>query len=341
MTETYILGGYTKGRNQGISSLDFDPVTGHFSEPQLIAKLNQPTFLAYAKESGTLFALHRGQEESGLVAFRHQGKDWQEVSRLLNTKIPGCHLAVHEASQTVYVANYHEGSVDSYHYDQAVLSPFERHEHVGSSVHPNQASAHIHFVGLNPEGDLLYVCDLGSDKLYVYDVTPSSGALSLVQTFTCPPGTGPRHLVFHPSQNLVYVIGELANSLLTLALDSRGQLSLVHEQALLNPEYLESAASAAIRISQDGRFLYTSSRFHDVICVFSLADPKQPLKIQEIASGGKIPRDFVLSQDQTYLLVPHQDSDHIAVFSRDADSGLVSFIEAETLAPECVCIYPI
>ena len=87
MTETYILGGYTKGRNQGISSLDFDPVTGHLSEPQLIAKLNQPTFLAYAKESGTLFALHRGQEESGLVAFRHQGKDWQEVSRLLNTKI--------------------------------------------------------------------------------------------------------------------------------------------------------------------------------------------------------------------------------------------------------------
>ena len=49
MTETYILGGYTKGRNQGISSLDFDPVTGHLSEPQLIAKLNQPTFLAYAK----------------------------------------------------------------------------------------------------------------------------------------------------------------------------------------------------------------------------------------------------------------------------------------------------
>ena len=89
MTETYILGGYTKGRNQGISSLDFDPVTGHLSEPQLIAKLNQPTFLAYAKESDTLFALHRGQEESGLVAFRHQGKDWQEVSRLLNTKIPG------------------------------------------------------------------------------------------------------------------------------------------------------------------------------------------------------------------------------------------------------------
>ena len=61
MTETYILGGYTKGRNLGISSLDLDPVTGHLSQPQLIAKLNQPTFVAYAKETATLLAIHRGE----------------------------------------------------------------------------------------------------------------------------------------------------------------------------------------------------------------------------------------------------------------------------------------
>ncbi|WP_251357279.1 beta-propeller fold lactonase family protein, partial [Staphylococcus aureus] len=71
-------------------------------------------------------------------------------------------------------------------------------EHTGNGPHENQNSAHAHYSDLAPDGRLI-ACYLGNDTVYTYDVD-DKGALTEVATFKAKPGTGPRHIVFHPNQ---------------------------------------------------------------------------------------------------------------------------------------------
>ncbi len=64
--------------------------------------------------------------------------------------------------------------------------------------------------------NVVYVTDLGLDRLVAYEAAPGTG--SLVPAVGVPPvafpaGTGPRHMAFHPSASVLYVLGELGNTL--------------------------------------------------------------------------------------------------------------------------------
>lgn len=52
--------------------------------------------------------------------------------------------------------------------------------------------------------------------MYTYDVS-ENGKLNLVTTFTAEPGTGPRHLVFHPNGQFAYLFGELDSTVRVLS----------------------------------------------------------------------------------------------------------------------------
>ncbi|MFZ4355584.1 beta-propeller fold lactonase family protein, partial [Enterococcus gallinarum] len=83
--------------------------------------------------------------------------------------------------------------------------------------HKNQDHAHVHYTDLTPDQRLV-VCDLGTDRVYTYDVS-ENGKLNLVTTFTAEPGTGPRHLVFHPNGQFAYLFGELDSTVSVLSYD--------------------------------------------------------------------------------------------------------------------------
>ncbi|MDO4432374.1 MAG: beta-propeller fold lactonase family protein [Aerococcaceae bacterium] len=340
MTQTFLLGGYTKRENKGLMSMVFDAKTGACHAPQLLAELGNPTYLTLSHDKQYLFAIHKDEPQSGVVAFKRQNGVWQRVADCLNTEIPGCHLCYSDASRTLYVANYHEGAIDVYHFDtQQQLTPIQRVQHTGSSTHPNQASPHVHYVGLNAAQTLLYVCDLGTDTIYHYALA-QNGTLDLVHELRLPSGTGPRHFVLHPQLPLAYVIGELNNTTSVIALDANGYGERIVQTMLNVPEaFAQTSAGAAIRMTQDGRFLYTSTRFHNVLTAFEITPESGLLTlIQCIDTHGEIPRDFTLDETEQYVLVPHQDSDHLSVFTRDAQTGRLTFAHSDTVAPECVCI---
>lgn len=340
MIQNYILGGYTKRKNKGIHSIEFNPERGTFGSSSLISELDGPTFVALSQDKDLLFAIHKQDNQGGIVAFRLTADgQWQEIARSFGSKVPGCHVCFRESSRTIYVSNYHGGTVDVYHLDDNdSLTHLQCVQHEGSSVHANQQSSHVHFADMNADQSLMYVCDLGTDIISTYSIN-ALGELTLASELALAPGTGPRHLVFHPAKPLIYAIGELNNTSIVLNVAQDGSLSEIQTITNVPIDRVEESAGAAIRITKDGKFLYTSTRFHNIITVYSISGEDGLLeKIQEIDTVGQIPRDFTLDSTDQFVLVAHQDSDYITVFSRHPETGELKFLNNETSAPECVCI---
>ncbi|MGO4938633.1 lactonase family protein [Fundicoccus sp. Sow4_D5] len=340
MIQNYILGGYTKRKNKGIHSIEFNPETGTFGSSSLISELDGPTFVALSEDKDLLCAIHKQDNKGGIVAYRlSQDGQWNEIARSFGSDIPGCHVSFRETSRTIYVSNYHGGTVDVYQLDDNdTLSHVQVVQHEGSSVHKNQQSSHVHFADMNADQTLLYVCDLGTDIISTYSID-DVGQLSLASELKLTPGTGPRHLVFHPAKPLVYAIGELNSTTIVLEVAKDGSLSEIQTVTNIPNDQIEESAGAAIRITKDGKFLYTSTRFHNVLTAYSIASEDGTLeKVQEIDTVGQIPRDFILDMTDQFVLVAHQDSDYITVFSRNTETGELKFVNNETFAPECVCI---
>lgn len=339
MTQSFILGGYTKRVNKGIHSIEFNSEEGTFSESQLIAELNGPTYVGLSQAKDLLFAIHKEDDKGGIVAFKKDDQGhWQELTAGYGENGTGCHISYREESQTVYVSNYHAGVIDVFKLDGDQLNLVQTVQHSGSSVHANQDASHVHFAGLNAKQNLLFVCDLGTDFVHTYNVD-ADGQLSLSSEVKLEAGTGPRHLVLNSTEDYAYIIGELANTTTVASVDSDGKLTLLETYQNIPQDKVEESAGAAIRLTKDNRFLYVSTRFHNVLTVFEVTtDGASLTKVQEIDTQGEIPRDFNLDETESYVLVAHQDTDHLSVFKRSAETGKLTFENNSTLAAECVCI---
>lgn len=336
--QNYILGGYTRRINDGLYSIDFDPETGRFSDKKLIAELDSPTYVCLNEDKTLLFAID-SDELGGIKVFkRDENSDWQELTSIYDLVSAGCHLSFRDSSQTLYVANYHTGAIDVYKLDGDVMTNIQTIQHFGSGPHKNQDNPHVHYTGLNQDHTLLLTCDLGTDHVTSYSVN-DEGLLEEAHTIMLPAGTGPRHLVLSADEKFAYVNGELNSTTNVLSLSEDGEFALLEIYENIPSEEIERSASAAIRLTQDGKFLYVSSRFYNAITVYAISEDGVHLeKIQVIDSGGEIPRDFTLSSNDEYVLVAHQDTDNLVVFKRNAETGQLEKLPEEGHANECVCI---
>ena len=84
-----------------------------------------------------------------------------------------------------------------------------------------------------------------------------------------PAGCGPRHLCFHPTLPVAYIICELTGDVLVCAYDPEaGALSITAQVSSLHPDYTGTPSSAAIRMHPSGSVLYVSNRLHNSITSF-------------------------------------------------------------------------
>ena len=174
------------------------------------------------------------------------------------------------------VANYGGGSVQAIPIlETGVLGqPGVFVQHEGSSVNPKrQAGPHAHQIVPDPENRFALVCDLGLDKVLVYQINASRAMLALETAGggTVTPGAGPRHLVFHPKRSVAYVINEMGNSITVFDWEGKtGVLKQIQEISTLPTGYTNDSSCAEIAVHPKRDFLYGSNRGHDSIAIFSV-----------------------------------------------------------------------
>ncbi|WP_430596626.1 lactonase family protein [Enterococcus sp. DIV0175] len=336
MIEKIILGTYTRRVSEGIYTIDLDTEKKELSGLTLATKEVSPTYLAKSKAEN----LYTVTTVDGLGGAGAYDSTYQFLNAVTEEGAPLCYVAVDETRQLVYGANYHKGEVNVYRIldnggIEAVESLYHQEE---TGPHKNQDHAHVHYTDLTPDQRLV-VCDLGTDRVYTYDVA-ENGKLTLAATFVAEPGTGPRHLVFHPTQPIAYLFGELDSTVSVLAYQENGSFEKLQKISTLPEDFTGENGGAAIRISNDGRFLYTSNRGHNSIAVFEISSNGEQLSaIQNISTEGDFPRDFALNSTNEFLVCANQNSDNLTLFTCDAQTGKLTLLQKDIYAPECVCVY--
>ena len=338
---TLYLGSYTKKESKGIHQIILDTEKGVLRDYQLIAEVDSPTYLTLSTSKDSLYSVSKEGNGAGVTSFQRQSDGhYQKKSSNTSEEVTPCYISYDEERCLLYTASYHKGYVSVYkEKEDDSIELVDRIQHHGSSVHENQKSPHVHYSDLTPDHNYLLVCDLGTDGLYTYEIL-EDGKLKEVSRYTAKPGTGPRHLVFHPNGRTVYLLGELSSEIEVLEYERKdGSFTFVDRISTIPNSYTSFNGAAAIRVSKDGKYVYSSNRGHDSLAVFRVSDTDQTLSLIEIVpSEGNTPRDFNFSPNEGHIIVGHQDSDNLTLFKRDSLTGTLTLLQKDVYAPECVCI---
>ena len=244
------------------------------------------------------------------------------TNTVLNTQPSGgagpTHLSVHPSGHLL-TANYTSGSVAVHALDEDG-SIGERTDLV---QHEGDRDPHAHQVV--PMGEWVLAVDLGTDSVYVYGL--ADGKLTRHQQLRLPAGAGPRHLAFHPTEPLVYILGELRPEI-TVAAWENGTLT----PGQVVPTAGDGNFPAEIAVSADGRFVYASNRGDNTIASFAVADDRLTA-LGATPTGGDWPRHVTLSPDEQRLYVSNQNSGTVTWLPRDPATGALGAVEGSAPVP--------
>lgn len=353
------IGTYTApGKSRGIYVARFDAATGKLGAPELAAETSRPSFLAIHPNRKFLYAIGEVAEAGGkkggaVCAFKIDASTGKLtlINQASSVGAGPCHVTVDKAGRNVLVANYGGGScaVLPIKQDGSLAESSCFQQHAGSSVNPKrQAGPHAHAINLDAANRFAFVPDLGLDKVMIYKFDPAKGCITPNDPpfAAVPPGSGPRHIAFHPSQKFAYVINEMLCTMTTFRYDAqRGALTEIETVSTLpagesvQPGY----STAEVEVHPNGKFLYGSNRGHDTIAVFTIAEDGKIKLIQNEPTQGKMPRHFTLDPTGRWLLAEHQNSDTIVLFSVDQETGKLKPTgqTVEVGSPVCIQFVPV
>ncbi|CAM3169868.1 lactonase family protein [Lactiplantibacillus plajomi] len=337
MQERVLFGTYTKKDSRGIYQGTLDTTAKTLSNDGLLVATDNPTYLALSAKD-RLYSVDKQDDEGGVAAWQLTDRQATPLNAVIAPGTPPAYVAVDEARQLVYSANYHKGTVEVMKIKaDGGLELTDQVQHSGSGPRPEQTAAHIHYTDLTPDNRLA-VIDLGADRVYVYNVS-SAGKLSEQSVLELNPGFGPRHLVFSPDGQTAYLAGELSSQVATLAYDATtGAFTVKQVVKTIPTDFAAHNGAAAIRLSHDGHFLYVSNRGYNSLAVFAVAGTQQPKLVQQISTEGDFPRDFDLDPTEEFVVVVNQNSDNATLFARDLTSGKLSLLQKDVNVPEGVCV---
>ena len=152
------------------------------------------------------------------------------------------------------------------------------------------------------------------------------------------PGSGPRHITFHPNKKFAYLINELSGQVVAYKYKN-GKLTEIQTIATHPEDYNGAIGSAEIDTSPDGKFLYVSNRGEENnITIYSINPGSGKLKLAGYQPTGKGPRHFIIDPTGKFMLVANQNSDNITIFNRDRKTGLLKATGDEIKIPLPVCL---
>lgn len=291
-------------------------------DTQLIQVIPMPSPMFLELHGDRLWAILRApfadSNESGVVAY--DLKTGERVTDILSTKgVVACHIAVDR--DDVYCANYISGSV--------FKAPEKIDVHMGRGADPNrQTSPHVHSVFFSPDKKYVLSCDLGLDRIFVYD-----RELNLISSEKVPSGAGARHLAFSKDGNYVYCINEMSATVSVLSYDD-GNLTYLHDVNAKPQGYDGQGKGSAIKLSLDGKRLYVTERGSETITLFDVNGGKLTL-VAHFDTHGAEPRDFTLLANERYAVCTNQFGNTVVLYRVEAD-GMLTYIRSFSLeAPLC------
>ena len=307
MKKMIYAGTYTDKESEGIYRFVFDE--GRLSDPILFCKIEDPKYLCTYEDK--IIAVHNKDGKGAVSLIDMDGKI---IDQLIYEDVSSCYVAVKE--NKVYTANYHAGT-----FSQITI----KYDHFA-----DPKTVHIEDKGgchqiLFHEGRIL-VPTLFKDRVYLYDED-----LNYLDEIIFPKGSGPRHGIFDKEGKYLYLLSELSNELFMIDMKT---LQIIDQINILPDGKRDLKGSAAIRMSEDERYLYVSTRGIDLLSVIGIQDRSISLK-QCVSCEGQHPRDFILVDG--YLLCANRFSNEVVSFAINEDGTISNKIDTIKI-PDAVAL---
>lgn len=339
------VGNYTsKTESKGIYQFTFDPATGKMSAYELAGETKDPSWVIVHPNGKYLYAANEHGKDSTVSAFAIDPKSGKLtlLNQLSALGDDPCHLAFDRSGKLLLVANYTSGNAVVY----PILADGKLGEHTASVIgqgatgpdKKRQNGPRAHWIGASKNNRLVYVADLGLDRVFVYNFDAAKGTFTPADPAIAKPGTGPRHIAFSADGKFMYLLGELDSTVSVFA-GERDHFRSIQNIPMLPAGFSGRNDAAEIEIHPSGKFLYASNRGHDSFAVYAIDQKKGTLtQVEIVPTGGKEPRHFAIDPTGHFLLAENQNTNQIVEFRIDQATGKLT-ATGETLAtPSPICI---
>lgn len=332
-----LIGGYTKKDSKGIYELQ---VTGEnnnaaLSQAKNIIQVGGPTY--FQKDGDLIFTINNAGERGGITSFKKDGDQYHEADSYLTEGSSPAYIGINSDKQLLYTANYHTAVLSVFSYDKnGKLTLLDTVTHQAESLgsRPEQIDGpHPHFFDETPQGNLVS-CDLGNDTVDFYRLNDEQKLEHLAQ-YKNENGFGDRHIVFAKNGNYFYVVGELSSKVNLVKFDENTwEFENIATYSTIPANWDKHNGAAAIRISNDGKFIYISNRGHDSIAIFAVQADQTLKLVQRISVFGEFPRDFNWDKDEKYVVAANQNTNNATLYIRNSTNGTLTPIQKEISVPE-------
>jgi 6-phosphogluconolactonase len=339
----FYVGTYTNKKSEGIYKYSLSS-EGKLSKIGLVAEDINPSYLTFSPDQNFLLAVNEVSDDStGFVSTFKIKKDSLEfLNKVASGGAHPCHININSDNK-VLVSNYTGGSLSMFQLENSgkLSSLLDKQQHTGKGTTDRQEAAHVHSAWFDKKNNnQIITLDLGTNDLWFYNIDKVSNKLNATsqEKLAMSEGSGPRHLTFHPTKDIAYVFNELKNTITVILKSENGEYIKGKSVSTLPDDFTDFSTGADIHISADGKFLYASNRGHNSIAIFEIDNSGKELTVVGFEpTRGDHPRNFSLSPDENYLLVANQETDTLISFKRDANTGLLSFVDKiEAFTPTCI-----
>lgn len=201
---------------------------------------------------------------------------------------------------------------------------------------PSESSgrvSHAHSAAFLPDGRIA-TTDLGVDLVRIW--RPNAAGLRLEQEVVLPSGSGPRHMVVHPSGHL-HVVTEYSCEVFTLGRNREGRWILLGGASLAA---LPGDTAAELAPSRDGDFLYAGLRGSNTIATLRVRGAGETVEpVALVEAGVDSPRHHIIQRDT--LLVAGQRSDTVASLTLDLRTGVPGRVRYRAEVPSPTMLLPV
>lgn len=317
---------------------ELNPETLEFVRLDSFEGAQGASYLAPSPDFKYLYAINQEQSDpdtrhSTVSSFGMDPLTW-ELGLINSQSSEGggiCHIHCSKDGKYIFAANYGSGHATALPVNDGEIQPASSVV-IGDGSGPverRQGGPHAHQVVLDPGQKFLLVPDLGTDKVLIYAFDESSGLLtpnSQQAYLHLNPGSGPRHLDFHPDGKLLFVVNELNYSLTACRWDpSTGSLEEINTALTVEESHEGMKYPAAVRVHPNGKFVYASTRGENsCISAFSIAEDGSIERIQIMENVPFWPRDFNLDPSGKYLISAGERSNDIRLYKIETESGMLS-----------------
>ncbi len=353
--QIFYIGGYTSPKfdadGDGIYICSLDTITGKM---KLLSTENvtDPSYLVVHPSGKYVYAANEsGGENPGTIsAFKiiDNNGSLEFINKTLSGGDFPCNMNFNNNGKYLLVANYGDGSVATIPIkeDGGLSRPSSIVYHAGKGLFEvRQEGPHAHYFGMGINDSSAFAVDLGIDKVVHYRIN-TNGKLDSLTSTSVIAGTGPRHLVFHPTKKWCYIISEFTSKIESFKYISEN-VPFQRFQVIGTTDYempFYTSVASAIKIHPNGKYLYAAIRGRPTgdensIAMFKIDNRTGKLEyLGNVETKGDVPRDFAIDPSGKFIVVANQFSENVVSFKIDLETGLLNETGYQMKAKSGTCV---